>query len=500
MSIYRDIGTMRSTSRPNQVFDFVARGDLQDGQSATITTDPLGLHTAYFAKTDAGFWISTRLDWLAGELGLSEPDAATLGSRWLGFSQMSYESGVSGISRLGPGGYLKTDGSSIHASSMSWSPGDGKTDVAELAALLEASCNPDPRPDGGAMNLALSGGVDSRLILSLVSPDLNIAAHVFGEDQEPDVAIAKELAAQRGIEIAVYDTSIFPPPSECIEILKELAGVSAGFVSVSDLIEKRHYRRIGDGGGILHGLGGELYRRQFLNRFLASGGRSDILRQNWSAAAESIVADPGPEFRKDAARTMVVGARERLIAAFDAMPDPRQMGPANWADLLMARYRIPGAHMAHQCLVDHFGWGFSPFEQPDCLDAMFRLPVTDRTGGRAIKQLIRQRSRDLWHTPFVTNDTLYPGWLPSSMANIWTRLRRKQNFLKRRRDRLLLHLEQPIRDLASDQSTKADSIFDHDQIRRSVSGYYDGDSAAAGTIEKWFSYRMWRHGLRHPTK
>jgi hypothetical protein len=68
-------------------------------------TDELGQRTLFFGKCSEGICVSTRLDWVARTTAHSELDFLALGGKWLLFNQLTYDSCVVGIERVGPRGH-----------------------------------------------------------------------------------------------------------------------------------------------------------------------------------------------------------------------------------------------------------------------------------------------------------------------------------------------------------------------------------------------------------
>jgi hypothetical protein len=487
----------RSPSNPTEAAGghYVSVRWTPDGLSAS--TDPLGLRALYYRQTDDGLYFSTRLEWLASATGNTRIDLPGLGSRLLMFSQLSAASGVEGIERLGPGGRLTYSRGALTVEHLPWSPTDLETTTGTVDLLehvLEGASNPLRDGVPADVSLALSGGVDSRLVLALSGRHPGFRAHVFGFADEPDVLAAERLAARLGIELIRYGIEL-PDPSKSLEMLVDYAGLASGFSFASQLIEKRHYAEICRHGGMLYGLSGEIYRRQILNRFLYSGGRKAVRDGDLDAMTRLLLKHPSALLRPEAADTLTAGAAADLESAFSTMPSARRIGVENWVDLLMTRYSVSNAHMGHQSLVDHFGWGYSPFEQTPCLDVMFAIPARARAGGAALKRLIAHRDGMLSKAPLVMNDATYPFWMPPLAATIWTRVRRRASFLQKARCHLLDHLRQPVQDMAASADGMSDPLYDPTSVRNAVDRYYSGDASSAADVERWLTHRLWLEAL-----
>ncbi|MEK7671179.1 MAG: hypothetical protein AAB344_03055 [Bacteroidota bacterium] len=131
-------------------------------------TDQLGQRELYYAEADGAIAFSTRLYWLTRLLPQCELDLEALSSRWLTFNQLSYRSPVRGVERLGPGGRGEFTASSRKATHVPWSPEpDSERGHRSLISLLQTFAHPTIL-DTKSISLGLSGGIDSRVILSFI--------------------------------------------------------------------------------------------------------------------------------------------------------------------------------------------------------------------------------------------------------------------------------------------------------------------------------------------
>lgn len=121
-----------------------------------------------------------------------------------------------------------------------------------------------------AIDTALSGGYDSRLLLALAwDAKLRPRIHVYGRDTDADVRCAKAIAAAEGFPLDHLDKSTVPVPEA--EAYAELvranylafdgAPTDGIFDNGTDLATRR--RRVAGGALMLNGGGGEIFRNFF---------------------------------------------------------------------------------------------------------------------------------------------------------------------------------------------------------------------------------------------
>ncbi|MFQ5572606.1 MAG: hypothetical protein ACE5G0_23275, partial [Rhodothermales bacterium] len=243
----------------------------QPGKVACFT-DALGIRTLYLTRLSGGVAFSTRLDWLAALRNDAEINFETFGTHWLTFNQLSTDSLVSGIQRMGPGSRATCTDGDFQLINHPWTPDTGESDRRgeAFSKILAALVHPKTA-DGRTLSLGLSGGLDSRLLLALRPSDAPIQTHVFGPDEHPDVRVSKRIAEGEGLQ-HVHFHAPTPEADECLDLLRNHVAQTHAVSSASSLLGLRYYpdlhaqhRLMIDGGF------GEAARRQFMNRLLRQG-------------------------------------------------------------------------------------------------------------------------------------------------------------------------------------------------------------------------------------
>jgi len=460
-----------------------------------IFTDQLGTRTLFIARQPQRIIFSNRLDWLATVLGGVSIDFRVFGSHWLTFNQLSTESVVADMVRLGPGGYAIIENGNLQISSSAWTPGtvEMDTDGSTFARTLSALCHPE---NERIPSLGLSGGLDSRLLLSLQP---NHPVHVFGPSDHPDVQTAHHIAQQEEITLHHFHEDI-PSLQDCLTLLTVRAATTTVISVASSVVGLRYYDALHHNNRIiLDGGMGEAARRQFMNRLLRLG--RSALRSGDPAAILPFLRVPRPHmFSADVMECMIQGAIEQIDAGLCALLHNSHISTENALDLFGIRTRLPNFFGLEQNRLDSMGICYMPFAQPSLLQAVFNVPLHLRSNGKLFRHLIRTHWSALARYPLVKSGITYPFGLSGLPVHILTRIKKsvgwrwtghnaeRENFL---------HIMRPfVLDIAHSRDVQTFSAYHPPRIIQLVTDYYKGQYAHAAAVDWWLAFEMWRRTLK----
>lgn len=457
-------------------------------------TDSLGVRTLYLAKLPAGIAFSTRLDWVSTLLDTPSIDYTSFGSHWNTFNQLSTRSLIQGVQRLGPGGYALCKTDSFQAAESPWLVSTTDQDQhgnrfnRTLASFLRPTL-----PGGKTLSLGLSGGLDSRTLLSLglQTPGFNV--HVFGPRQNPDVEIAQRIASNEGFSICSYHDQI-PDIDSCLTLLQTHVAQTQVVSAASAMLGLRYYSKMAQRGAIMIDGGfGEVARRQFMNRLLRQG-RRQLVERDLQGILTCLQVNRGSFFNADTEKAMLSGSKEELEILLDAMPPLETFGIENLLDLIGIRTRLPNFFGFEQNRLDALIPNYMPFAQSSVLKALFALPLPLRRNARLFRRTIRQRAGQLYRYPFVKGSSTYPSILPPIAAHIWTKAKARLGFTYRDtlRSQFLSLLKPFVLDTLQSQSVRTYSSYDHPYLEKKIVGYYEGQTENESVVDWWLAFEVWR--------
>jgi hypothetical protein len=461
-------------------------------------TDQLGLRTLYFSNCQNGICISTRLDWVAQSCGKREIDFAALGSRWLMLNQIGYDSGIQGIERLGPNGYARFEsGSRIQCTSKPWLP-PFKQGTIEHAITILNSIIQSAIDQPYTLSLGLSGGLDSRLLLALLSPYSKdqYGTHTFGHARDPDVQIADTITSALRIQHQHFNEPV-PDAQGCISLMHSFAVQTLLSEPVTTIIKIRYYsilrrqhKLLIDGGF------GEIARRQYLNRLVRLGHRAVQFR-DYPRLIQLMRYHHANFFATEIAERLYKGAVQSLERTLDHMPQPEEIGMANYADLLATRTRVPNWGGPEQARLDGEILSFNPLVQPSFLRSVLMTPMEVRSNGKFYYDLIRTMNPNLTRFAMAKSGGTYPFRISSTAAWLWTKVKSKirKGFVDPTPDYLLLKIRDYVLDLVHSASVRNNPVYDSRKIGDLVEKYYNGEIYLRMFVDWWLTFELWQKGI-----
>ena len=467
-----------------------------------FVTDKLGLRDFYYCNDARGnIFFSTRIDWLA-RLIPAEINFKEFGSRWLLFNQISSQSVLKSIHRIVSGSILSIERKTkqILQKDFNWLPRIS-TDIfsvqefsTELEDLITFSIKDNK------LSLSLSGGLDSRVILSyLLKYKGSWDTHSFGSAEHPDFIVAKKMANDLGI---IHRHIEAPPTSidEFIITLKDYIGQTIINTSASSLLQLGNYKLLQDSPEIIiDGCLGELWRRQFFNR-LSFFGQKYILRRDYKNIAKLISLHRADIFNEDINRMMYKGCEEQISKIYELLPAPETIGVNNWIDLFAIKTRFPNYFLHEQSRTDSIVLSYMPFTQLTILNKLLSLDYSLKTNARMLKRIISSNAPVLKKYPLVKGNIQHPYLMNSFQTRIWSGILK---FTKRNKqkisatDSIIKDLSIFLNDSAHSKSIKENDIYDYEKLKSLLTSLNGGNinQQDIGELDWWLSFELFRQQI-----
>jgi hypothetical protein len=436
--------------------------------------DKIGLRSLYYLRVHEGVYFSTKLNWLCEILGKTELDFEEFGSRWLLYNQLSHNSFIKGIEKLPPGSETEICNGVVSINNIQWHANIKKEGTeSELLTNLQRLIK-IKLPSNLVLSLGLSGGMDSRFLLSqLLREEIDFKLHCFGLSTEADVIVAKKIARSMGLNINYIE-------SGQADYIKGIDCMS-DYISFTQLSEPPfscfklnafNDQYFGDK-FIIDGVGGEFLRRQFLNRLIIHG-RSKLLNKDVAAIFHYLKVSKPKIFKTENEKLMYEGCLKQLDILFNEFPDPAIFGPENFVDLLILKYKLPNYFGGEQNRLDSLVSSFMPLTQLSFFESAMSLPIGRRKSGKFVKQTIKNISRELGNFNLVKSGVYYPFNSPSLPSHIYVKIRNRiTNNRELNKINFYKENEIEIKDIFSSQSFKEYGAYDIKNVELIIRNFYE---------------------------
>lgn len=181
-----------------------------DKEKVTFFNDQLGLRDIYYLQFNSNFLFSTRMDWIAKFNETNKIDFENFSTNWVLPHQIQWGSNIKNVEKLRPGQIINIFGGKLEKNELPWNPDFNRESTPE--EFLKSLNIFIKLPLGNEkINLGLSGGIDSRVLLQLLFNNNigNFGTHTFGNELTADGQIAKKITDDYKIEHHFFTIS-FP--------------------------------------------------------------------------------------------------------------------------------------------------------------------------------------------------------------------------------------------------------------------------------------------------
>ncbi len=466
--------------------------------SIKLFTDPLGLREFHIYENNDGWYFSTNLA-LILNLGSFEIDFNEFSTRWLLINQISNKSIVKNIHRINSGSEAYFNLNKCNISSNDWKPQKGnnidledfKNQLANFT-LLGSSNN-------SRISLSLSGGLDSRVILSFLlnSNYFNWDCHIFITEDLMDIKIAKQILSDFNIDYKIYSHNLISEDDIVAELFDY---IGATYLTESGFTSRKlmNYSSLPQDEIIIDGGMGEIWRRAFLSR-LYLFGKKDIEQKNYEGISRYLMNHRADIFVDDFNSTMNRGMLEQIENLTNDIPTIDEIGLGNWLDMFSLKTRLTNYYAPEQARIDNFVTSYMPFLQQTLLNNLLNLPVEKRINDRLFKYIIKSNFPKLSKYNLAKGNISYPFYFTPLMKKVYSILRKRIN-KSNDNDALDLFLQKMksfIMDSLHSNSAKEYAPYNYKLIYSKVNSYYQGDKSLQHFVDWFLTFEIFRQILEN---
>ncbi len=469
--------------------------------SLHFISDPLGLRTLYYYSKKEEKVFSTRLDWIANFKKSCSIDFETFGSSWLSYNNLSHNPIIKDIKSIGPGGKISITEGELKVTREEWFPSFKSYNFLELEKRLKSALNLEPFEDK-ILTLGLSGGFDSRMLLSVLFPSkpVNYKRPVWtvtlGEKGNPDVEIAKRITK----DLQIPHKHLGKKITYDDEFLSNLHS----YISQSNIIEPASsYQNLRyfsyeyfKNKIFIDGAFGGIARRAQHNRLLKFGYKG-LKKKNPALIYKHIELQRGTIFRDKYMEKMKKGTFVQIGDLLERLPSVKEIGCENFVDLLTIKTRPPNYSSAEQTRLDNLLISYIPFLQIDVLDTVFSMNLYWRENGRYFRRIIRKFRPELAKYPVIKGNNQLPFILPTSASIAYVKLKNKlfSSYKKDFRIDFYHQYKNHILELLGSNDFKNFSPYNHKEIKSILKDFYSGATDNINKVDWWYTFEIWRRKL-----
>lgn len=468
-----------------------------------IITDRLGLRDIYLSKNGNRILFSTRIDWLAKSVD-TKINFSEFGSRWFLFNQISTNSVLDNIIRITAGSVVKINLHSfeykIEKCNFPLTLDNPTYNISSFSEKLEELISA-PHTNNFRTALSLSGGMDSRVVLSSLlnnSGKETWETHTFGSNQHPDYLIANKIVDDFKITHYNFNRPL-PPVQNCINELTEYTNETIVNGSASGILQLNNYKLLEDYNNtiIIDGGFGELWRREFFYRLLFKG-KNSLYEKNYQNILPHLMIHRADIFNKGVKEKMYGGCIEQLENIFNELPAVKETGIENWLDLFAIKTRLPNYYGHEQSRIDSIVTSYMPFAQLSLLQLLFSIPVKSRKGSGLFKKIININNNELSKYKLVKGNFSHPYFLNTFQTRLWGFASNKligHNGYQNQTQIFLSHINEFVKDIVHSKSVKECFFYDYGKIQKIYDDYNLGNVKATNELDWFLSFELFRRTI-----
>lgn len=473
-----------------------------------VTLDRIGTRFFYFAKYKDNIILSTRLDLISKFSGYNSLDYSSFSSLWLLQNQIGNRCLFKNIEKCFNPILIDLTNNNIFYENKSWKPQiREKIDKDAIINLLFKYCNLNLRGNK-KLSLSLSGGLDSRFLLSLlISCKATFDTHTFGSIQSKDVLIAQKIAEKTGLEHHHYYESVGNENNKLIDNLRAFIRKTSVYMPISEFLHKRYYPLIQNENKVIIDAGfGEILRNGLYYK-IALNWKKLINRKNFKFFLNQLKVHRANIFNDEftiSLYKLLVEEFEHYYSVIDNIfielfsRKPRNKEDFRlWLDIFSIFTKHLNYCAIEQIRTDEEAINYTPFLQPTFLDYVFSLNYKGKNNGKLIREFINSSFKDLTNFPLVKNNHLYPFTFNTFLSKTYINIKNKINSGRFDCDKIemIMQLSEFIKDTELSSNFKQFELYDFKKINKLINGFFLGDTSLSFQMDWFITFEIFRQEL-----
>ncbi|MCE1189838.1 MAG: asparagine synthase-related protein [Ignavibacteria bacterium] len=495
----------RYTKNAQKLSELIETDQLQsmDGHFVAISwtqnrisfqTDVTGLRDIYFTKYNDGFLFSTRVDWLAYFVKL-ELNFQVFGSRWLLINQITHEPVIKNTTRLVGGMKATIDNSGLHIEKkkeLQFADFPDTVTIDEHIADLITGLGTDFQ-----IEFSLSGGFDSRFLLSILSKlnNLTFNTHTFGNPKYHDSQIALQIADMLKLHHHNYYEEQFDIP---ILSVREYTCQTVVNNAASMLLQYRYYNHLRSGSTfIIDGGFGEIWRREFLTGLLYRG-KKDLLSRNSKGILRHLMLYRSSCFVPEVLREMTHGCLSQIEFFIHDSPI-NDASLENWLDQMAINTRLINYYGPEQSRLDGISPGCMPFAQQSLLSKLMLLALKEKKDARYFRQVIKEKCPVLEDFPLAKGAYKHPYFYSTLQTRVFLKFAKRfiKGFDDQQNVNFLKSKSVYMGDIINSANVRECGLYDIAYLDNLLADLQSATPQKWQELDWWLSFELFRQAVEN---
>jgi Asparagine synthase len=493
--INHDLFSKLNSIKPQKLFGHFIYINYSDNR-IIISNDTFGLRELYYFENKEQIIFSTRIDLIQCHIADFKINSEVFSSLWLTNFQLSNNSIINEIKRLGPAGTIYYDWKELRISNNKFTKSVLPDSVERFPELVSKYCNNNFHSYEN-MSLALSGGIDSRFILSiLLKNEQKFHCHTLVNEENNDLKISEEICRKFDIKHELLpreNLSIAESEDQILSYYKNIPPT----IPLTQLLDFGFYgiNHLKDNILLDGGFGG-FYRRQYLNKLYLKGLKKfDI--DSAEEIRDLLFAPKPPIFNnifQDQLEKSLYNIVVEMISGFASSKNESDL--AEILDLISIEFMLSNIYGSGQTILDQKLVSIMPLAQKDVIDFGMNIFLGVKKDSKLFKNLIRNNETKLAQINLVNNNLENPFYLNYKLAMIKLLLHRK--FIKSNNyERYIIFMssKEYIYDLLSSNSVKNNDYLEYKENMKMVSQFFNGDLSKGEYVDWLLTFVLWSKAI-----
>ena len=476
--------------------------------SIHLFSDVNSLRSLYAVKHKNHIVFSSHLNFIADIVRGLRIDFKSFGSHWLAHNQLSANSLLVDVERIC---VTHVWNISIGDRSLaSWNEAHNlqieKVNFPGQEIASDKSQDPFSHINGfaksypGRIKLALSGGLDSRLLFALVNDQRqkNFETFVYGNTTDADVVLAKQISEEFNVPCSHIENLTM---SDALKtgVLQRYGRDTFCTTPISACSHVANYHRVYRDEPetvILDGAFGEIGRAQFYRKVELFRLLSRIITVDTSVFAKALSFFRVDIFCADVVEEMRKGLTRDVIEFVEFTREAHRTRAEDMAGIKFRRTNFIGHN---QTWIDQFGLNMMPFGQNPFVFGIFDIPTRRRRGSKYFKHVIKKYSKRYSTVPLAKGQHMYSFKQPQFILPFSFALKERKDSRGEKQtmpDLACSELREFTFDTIQSSETRCFAPYDMKKIDQLVEDFFDGKYELHSQVDWFLSFELWRSGNR----